>query len=340
MDQQTNNVHTLPAEWPIEHVPTDRLRPDPATDFALSPVPEALTGSIRQLGVLTPLIACRQGEAVAVVCGHRRLTLLNQLATQTAPVRIAPGPLGTARKLLLQLNDNRAHRTFSDIETGRALIRLSASGMNEDDLVGNVLPLFGQPVSKKRLHDFLNARDFSMDLQQLLHDLALPLKTYAMIFGWDDAGRKAAHNLFTHLRPGANKCRDLLELIDETAHRDGQSPARLIQNETVQKTLDDASLSPGDRYQAAHRFFFQQRYPTLSSLRTEVRLALGRMGLDGKIRLRVPEHFESGEMKAEFTFHTREEFVEKVERLFAAADSEALDVLLKIVRSPESLLTK
>lgn len=333
-------MNLTPGAWPIEHISIDRLRPDPATDFALSPVPEALAGSIRRLGVLTPLIACRQGDAATVVCGHRRLDVLNQMEAQTAPVRIAPQPLDTAQKLLLQLHDNRTHRAFSDIETGRALIRLTATGMKEDDLIGNVLPLFGQPVSKKRLHDFLGARDFSMDLQRLLHDLDLPLKTYTMFFGWDDTGRKAAHHLFTALRPGVNKCRDLLELVDETAHRDNVSPSHLIEDEAVREALGDASLSPGDRYQTVHRIFFQQRYPTLSSLRTEVRLALGRMGLDGKIRLRVPEHFESGEMKAEFTFHTREEFVEKVERLFAAADSEALDALLKIVRSPESHITK
>ncbi len=328
-----------PGEWPIETIPIDRLQPDPATDFALGPASESLTASIRDLGVLTPLIVCDQESRRSVICGHRRLSILHQLGMATAPVRVAPVSLDPAEKILLQLQDNRAHRTFSDIETGRALIRLSATGMDEGEIIGVVLPLLGQSASKKRLHDFCNARDFSKDLQQLLHELDLPLRTYALLFPWNDADRRAVHSLLMRLRPGANKCRDLLELIEETAHRDGTPAAGLIADPAVQHTLDDASLNPGDRYQAVHRFFFQKRFPTLSALRTEVRLAMGRMGLDGKVRLRVPEHFESGELKAEFTFHTREEFTEKVERLFAASDSEALDALLKIVQSPENHMT-
>ncbi len=333
-------MQPAPADWPHEYIPVDQLRPDPVTDFALSSAPDKLTESIRQLGILTPLLACRQNDTVSVICGQRRLVIAKETGIATVPVRLAGSSLSPAEKLLLQFQDNRTHRTLSDIETGRALIRLSATDLAESDIITSALPLLDQQPSKKRLHDFLNARDFSKDLQCLLHNLGIPLRTYAMLYPWKDADRDAIRDLLQTVQPGANKCRDLFELIGETADRDSVSPASLLNDPAIQNALEDASLNAGERYQTIHQHLFEQRYPTLSDLRIEVRRALNQMGLDGKVRIRIPEHFESGELKAEFTFQTCEEFTEKVERLFRASDSEALSDLLKIIRSPQSHTNK
>ncbi len=329
-----------PAEWPLQSIPIEQLQPDPATDFALSPAPEKLAQSIRQLGLLTPLIACRQEETVSVICGHRRLAVAKDFGSATLVVRLAPAPPSPAEKLLLQLQDNHVHRNLSDIETGRALIRLSATDLDENKMIENVLPLLDQQTSKKRLHDFLKAREFSKYLQQTLHNLMVPLRTYAMLYPWSDNDLTAMQHLLTIMQPGANKCRDLFELIGETADRDGTTPASVISNPVIQDLLKDESLNAGDRYQTLHQHLFQKRYPTLSDLRIEVRRALNKMDLGDKVKIRVPEHFESGELKVEFTFKTHAEFIEKAECLFRASDSEALTDLLKIVQSPQSHTNK
>lgn len=329
-----------PAEWPLESIPIKQLRPDPVTDFALAPVPDKLTESIRQMGLLTPLLACRQSDTVSAFCGHRRLAVAIETGITAVPVRLVNSPLTAEEKLVLQLQDNRVHRSLSDIETGRALIRLSATDFGENEIIENVLPLLDQQPSKKRLHDFLKARDFSKNLQLTLHNLAVPLRTYSMLYPWGDADLSAIQNLLTVLQSGANKCRDLFELIGETADRDAVTPASLISDPAIQTALEDQSLNPGDRYQSIHQHLFQKRYPTLSDLRVEVRRALSQMALDGKVRIRVPEHFESGELKVEFSFHTHAEFIEKAECLFRASDSEALADLLKIVQSPQSHTNK
>ncbi len=329
-----------PAEWPLETISIEELRPDPVTDFALTPLPDKLIESIHQMGVLTPLLACRQNGTVSVICGHRRLAASKDAGIPTLPVRLADSPLTPEEKLLLQLQDNRVHRSLSDIETGRVLIRLSATDLAESEVIEQVLPLLDQQPSKKRLHDFLKAREFSKNLQITLHNLGIPLRTYSMLYPFSDADLDAIQNLLTVLQPGANKCRDLFELIGEIADRDAVTPASLINEPVIQNALADKSLNPGDRYQVIHQDLFQKRYPTLSELRIEVRRALGQMKLDGKVRIRVPEHFESGELKVEFSFNTHAEFIEKAECLFRASDSEALSDLLKIVQSPQSHTNK
>lgn len=321
-----------PGDWPVHVLPLDRLTPDPATDFALSPVPASLTDSIRDLGLTTPLLAMPEGAGYRVLCGHRRLSVLRQRAAATAPVRLAEPPPDAPGKLLLQLRDNRGHRTLSDIETGRALMRLAGAGLPEPELIDTALPLLGHEPAKKRLHDFCAAQDFPQALQQTLHDLKVPLRVYSILFRWDDPARAAGQQLLQTLQPGVNKCRDLLELVDETARRDRVSPAELLGGDALQDALGRDGLSGGERYQAVHALLFQSRYPNLSHLRGEVRRALERMKLDQRIKLRVPENFESDELKVEFPFQSREEFAQRVEQLFRLTDSTDLDALLQMFR--------
>jgi len=321
-----------PGEWPVHVLPLNTLAPDPATDFALAPVPEALAESIRELGVTTPLIAAPSGDGHRVLCGHRRLSVLRAINAAAAPVRLADPAPDTAGKLLLQLRDNRGHRVFSDIETGRALLRLTTAGLGERALIGTALPLLGHEPAKKRLDDFLGARDFSSALQNTLHALNVPLRVYSILYRWDDADRAAGQHMLQTLKPGVNKCRDLLELIDETASRDALAPADLLGRVPIGEALRNEGASAGDRYQAVHRILFQWRYPNLARLRSDVRRALEQMKLDPCIRLRVPENFESDELKVEFPFQSREEFARRVEQLFRLTDATALDDLLNIFR--------
>ncbi|MFQ5482271.1 MAG: ParB/RepB/Spo0J family partition protein, partial [Nitrospinaceae bacterium] len=281
-----------PGNIPVQTIPVSRLDPDPVTGFALAPTPPALERSIRGLGVLTPLLAApAEGGRRRVIAGHRRLEIARRLPAAAVPVRLLAVEPEAAVKLQWQLQDNSTHRTYSDMEIGRALIRLAAAGMPETRLISHVLPLLGQEPAKKRLDDFLGAWDFSPRLQQVVHEVRLPVRVYSLFFRWGEPDREAAGALLETLRPGVNKCRDLLEMVEETAQRDGVTPAALFDRPEIRTRLEDASQPPGERFQAIQKIIFEWRYPHLFHLRAEARGIISRLRLDPGIRLRVPENF-------------------------------------------------
>lgn len=323
-----------PEAWPIQDLPLEHLSPDPLTGFALDPVPEPLSASIRQLGCTAPLIAAPGTEEwpFRVVGGHRRLSVLRGLGAATAPVRLAPAPVTGEDAVWIALQDNRPHRCYSDIEIGRALVRFAGAGLSESLLIDRVLPLLGQEPAKKRLQDFLAVGRFAEPLQRTLHDLGLPLRVFSILYRWDEPARAAVRNLLETLRPGVNKCRDLLELIDEIAGRESLGPAQVLEHETLQAALNTPGASAGDRYAAVHQVLFRRRYPHLSQLRSEVRRALESLKLDSRLKVRVPGQFETSELKVEFTFESKEGFTRSVEQLFRLTDSEALERLVQLIQ--------
>src|SRR3990172_11974046 len=69
----------------IEQVPIGELRPDPANPRRISDQElEALTRSIREFGLVDPVIARREDKTV--IGGHQRLLAARRLGYKTVPV--------------------------------------------------------------------------------------------------------------------------------------------------------------------------------------------------------------------------------------------------------------
>ena len=87
----------------IEHVPIGGLRTDPANPRRISDAElEALTRSIREFGLVDPVIARRDGKIV--IGGHQRLLAARKLGLTTIPVIFIDLPEEQARLLNVALN--------------------------------------------------------------------------------------------------------------------------------------------------------------------------------------------------------------------------------------------
>jgi DNA modification methylase len=87
----------------IEHVAIDDLRPDPANPRRISDAElESLTRSIREYGLIHPIIARRDDKTV--IGGHQRLLAARRLGLKTVPVIYVDLTQEQARVLNLALN--------------------------------------------------------------------------------------------------------------------------------------------------------------------------------------------------------------------------------------------
>jgi hypothetical protein len=266
------------------------------------------------------------------VCGHRRVECVRLLGFVSVPAFVlaeAPAPAALLKRNLIE---NRAHRTYSDIEKGGIVHKLVEAGIPEAEIIKDYLPLLDLERSKKLFVDLQKCASFSQSLKTLLHSLNLPLRVFSILFRWDEDSRAAAESLFGTLRPGVNKCRELLELTDETAVKENTSPQAILSRQEIQTPLNNADLPINQKYDAIHQQLRLWRYPVLTDLQKQVYRAIDQLKLDGRIKLRTPENFESNQFKIELNFSSREELTAQVEQLFRATDAEALDELIRIFR--------
>jgi ParB/RepB/Spo0J family partition protein len=316
----------------IQWIPLADIGGESLTRFSMDPPPETLVQSIRELRITHPVLLARHGKHYQIVCGHRRVECARLLKLDTVPAFVLEDAPASAEMLKRNLLENRAQRTYSDIEKGWIVHKLKEAGIPEAEIIKEYLPLLDLERSKKLMVDLNKCATFPESLNVLLHSLNLPLRVFSILFRWDEASRDAAETLLDTLRPGVNKCRELLELTDETAVKENTSPHEILNRKEIQTPLNNADLPINQKYEAVHKALRLWRYPVLTDLQKQVYRAIDQLKLDGKIKLRTPENFESDQFKIELQFKTRQELITQVEKLFRVTDSEALDELIRIFK--------
>ena len=165
-----------------------------------------------------------------------------------------------------------------------------------------------------------------------MHQSKVPVKIFKVFFSWDAENQKTAEKFFSVTRPGVNKWRDLLELIEEISRRDGISPKDIFLSQETQESLNEKDLTPAQKYDRFHEGLRDKRYPVFSDLKKQVACALDEMKLDDKTRFRYQETFESDEMKLELKFRDERGLSQQVEKIFHALQAGSVEKLIKIIR--------
>ena len=316
----------------IHDIPIEEIGEETLTQFSMDPPPDALMQSINALGVTHPVLLAPADKGYQIVCGHRRVECVRLLGLHSVPAFVLAESPAPAARLKRNLIENRAQRTYSDIEKGWIVHKLVQAQVPEAEIIQDYLHLIELERSKKLFVDLQKCTAFSPSLNSLLHCLNLPLRVFSILFRWDKEDQDAAETLLDKLRSGVNKCRELLELTDETAVKESTSPQAILNRAEIQTPLNNADLPVNEKYEAIHRQLRLWRFPVLTDLQKRVYRAIDQMRLDNRIKLRTPENFESDRFKIELNFSTREELVTQVEQLFRVTDSEALDELILIFK--------
>jgi len=306
---------------------------DQLTNFSLSPVPEGLEKSIQSLGMIHPVGLTRKSTGYRIVCGHRRISIAEKLRLPAVSAFIIDAGLSDEEMISFNLQENRSHRQYGDMEKGGILTQLKQSGVDEDRLIKEYMPLVGLEKSKKLLNDFLQTSQLSHGFQKLLHDLNVSLRIANVICGWSKASRDSAELLFSILRPGVNKWRDLLELIDETALREDLEPSDIIQWAPIQDVLEQSNMTPGQKYDGIVKSLHPRRYPLLSDLNRKIAGALDRLELHPDTLVKTHKNFENDEVRIEMKFRNINELKSQLDRLAPAVDSPAMQELVDAMKS-------
>lgn len=304
---------------------------DRLTDFSLNPngCPEKLLDSVKEVGIRHPISICSANKPYKIISGHKRVQATIKAGLTNIPAFLVP-TMDDA--LVLNLKENFALRHYSDIEKGCILNKLIAEGIEEDTIIDLYMPLLELERSKKIFQDLILVEKIDSGLQKLLHRSNVPVKVFQVFFSWNNENQEAAEKFFSVTRPGVNKWRDLLELIEEIATRDNTSPKEVFSASATIEILQDNNLTPPQKYDRVHQALQQKRYPVLSDLKKQVARALDEMKLDDKTRFKYQEAFESDEMKLELKFRDERELSQQVEKIFQALQSGSIEKLIKIIK--------
>jgi ParB/RepB/Spo0J family partition protein len=312
----------------VSEIPlTDIDRENRLTDFSMDGCPEKLMDSVKVIGIRHPICVIPSGNRYSIVSGHKRFQAASRSGLTTIPTFIVP-ELDDASRLVINLNENFGQRQYSDIEKGGILNKFTLAGVSDETIIAEYMPLLELERSKKIFSDLSGVDKLSSGLKKLLHRAKVPVKTFNTFYKWNSLTE--AENLFSILKPGVNKWRDLLDLIDEVAARENTTQEDIISRDDIQRNLVSTDLPAPQRYDQIQKTLHNLRHPVLSDMRKQVARALDEMELDDKTRLRFQDTFENNELKLELKFQSEKELSQQVEKIFKALQSGSVEKLLRI----------
>jgi hypothetical protein len=313
MKQGEFSVHTLPTSAPgrrdREDAPVDSIAVVSEADreflYTRTPPLAGLVASIREIGILEPLILSPGGK---LICGVHRLLAAREAGLARVPVVRVP----VARQAFLDgLWENLGHRAWTTIERVEIIARLSSvAGAGRDELLSVYLPAIGVGPSPALLDTYVALGRLPLDVKEL------PLRESHFLLLADLTGddARALAALFASLAPSAGEARDLRNLLEETARRERTSVAAVAGSEGV-AAIVRLDSPPRLRVGELRRILRGRALPALARIEEEARAIAAACGLSGHAAVKLPPNLEGGEIEIAFRVRSPRDFSDALSAL-------------------------
>ncbi len=276
---------------------------------------EPLKDSIDRFGVLNPPYLLKNSDSnFIVVAGYRRLLAARGLGWPDIVCQILPDDFPPFEALLLNLNDNLAHRHLNTVEKGMILKRLTRF-LEREEIVTSFMPIFGIPSNKQMLELFLGLEELEEAIRiSVAMDRLSPRVAGLMgTLGRDD--RLRINDLFTSLKWSFNRQWEACQWIIEIASREGRLIKEVVEEGEIIEILDNDRMNDPQKVKAIVKILKTRRFPSLLEAEKLFKKGLSKLHLPSGVKIIPPPFFEGIDYKLEIVFRKGEELKGKLEEL-------------------------
>ncbi|MGH9425994.1 MAG: hypothetical protein ACRD2L_06805 [Terriglobia bacterium] len=139
-------------------------------------------------------------------------------------------------------------------------------------------------------------------------------QTLARWQAWSEEDQEALLAVVQELQLGENHLRDFLDWLAEILARDGGTVRELLSRGDIHHPLH-TKLSRNDKLKAVKDALRKIRYPHLSRLEEELRLAVKALDLGDQVRVSFPPSLEGEEITVELKARNLKELTDSLSRL-------------------------
>ncbi len=273
---------------PVKAVSLDAL-PDAPDRFSFSwPGPgerERLEQSLREHGLLRPLIVIEEEGRAMVVSGSRRLRILRGVGARAAPVRRVSleGPALWDHLLA----DHLDHRDLNPVEVGLYLRqRIRATGERLEDLARRVFPRLGLPPRVRAARDPLWLAGLPPDARDAVVEGRVPGAAARVLASAPREDALAVLRWLGRWRLGVNRFAELARWALEAAWAEDKPVSRWL----AEQGLDRWEGTPEELARRVRSI----RYPALAAREKDFAGSVRALGLPKGVRIEAPPGFEGG----------------------------------------------
>jgi hypothetical protein len=296
---------------PIQKIPLEQIDLSDET-FSVNFMPDLqrLRSSIEERGLIQPVLLREKGDRYQIVCGFRRISVYHELVNPEIEARVFKGKeMDNLGLFCVSLHENLTTRGFNTLEKAIALDKLvHYFQIDPIVLIKTFLPLFSLEPYEKILKTYLSLARMENEVKSYILEEEVSCSNIRILSHFNSEDRMALLPLFSSLKLGENRLREMLTLLEEISQRDQIRVKDIIHRPEIQAILSQKEFTPSQKTELVKKGLIDFRYPRMRQMEKGFEKKRRDLNLPPHLSLHHQPFFEGGGLRIEFQFETMEEF--------------------------------
>jgi len=271
---------------------------------------QGLRSSIEAIGLIQPVFLKKKLDGYQIVCGFRRVSVTKELGKSEIESRVfEEKEMDEFQFFSLSLHENLTTRGFNTVEKAMALDKLvHYFQVDRTVVVKTFLPLFSLEPNEKILSTFLSLARMEDEVKRYVLKEKVSRSNIRILSNFTSEDRMALLPLFSSLKLGENRLREMLALLEEISRRDQIRVRDIVYRREIQAVLSQKELTPSQKTEHLKNVLVDLRYPRMRQMEKGFEKKRRDLNLPSGVSLHHQPFFEGKGLRIEFQFESMEEY--------------------------------
>ncbi|MFB3886826.1 MAG: ParB/RepB/Spo0J family partition protein [Thermodesulfobacteriota bacterium] len=320
----------------IQKIPLDQIDlSDETFSVNFRPDLQRLRSSIEEIGLIQPVLLRERADRYQIVSGFRRISVFRELCRPGIEAKIFPEKeMEDLGFFLISLHENLTTRGYNAVEKAMALDKLVHSFyVDSVAMVNTFLPFFSLESHEKILKTYLSLARMEEEVKDYVLREEVSRSNIRILSRFDPEDRKGLVSLFSLLKLGENRLREMLTLIEEISRRDRVRVRDMVRRPEIERILCQKELTASQRTERVKRALIDLRYPRMRQKEEGFEKKRRDLHLSSALSLHHQPFFEGRGLRMEFQFETIEEYRAILSTLSGLPEEKAFQEMIEGVTS-------
>jgi len=317
----------------IQKIPLQQIDLSDET-FSVNFMPDLqrLRSSIKERGLIQPVLLREKGDRYQIVCGFRRISVYHELGNPEIEARVfKEKEMDDLGLFCVSLHENLTTRGFNTLEKAIALDKLvHYFKIDPIVLIKTFLPLFSLEPHEKILKTYLSLARMENEIKSYILEEEVSRSNIRILSHFNSEDRMALLPLFSSLKLGENRLREMLTLLEEISQRDQIRVKDIVHRPEIQAILSQKEFTPSQKTELVKKGLIDFRYPKMRQMEKGFEKKRRDLKLPPHLSLHHQPFFEGGGLRIEFQFETMEEFRSILSSLSVLPEKKEFQEILKL----------
>jgi hypothetical protein len=289
-----------------------------------------LRSSIKEIGLIEPVVLKRKSQGYQIVCGFRRVWLALESGIPTIDARVfGETEVDDIRLFSISLHENATGRGFNTVETALALDKVVHHfQISPSSVIDTFLPLFSLETNEKILNTYLSLARMEEDVKRYVVQEKVSRTNIRKFSSLTSEDRTAVLSLISSLKLGENSLRETLTLLEEISPREQQTIGEIVDRPEIQTILSHDEFTPSQRTERVKKVLMNLRYPRIHRLEETFDEKRKAFHLPAGLSVHHQPYFEGRGLRIELRFETLEQYRSLLASLSVLSEKDAFREML------------